>query len=140
MGLLKEIPMCLGFTMARWEASQYQNKHHFRYGDLNYAEELYVDEDDDQITVLLNTALWPIRYFIRVKYDKYRTYKSKRWIIELMEFVDKKDREPGEHAYRVFYSLPQRYETPLAAHRAAMDHMWLKEKKQTWYVPPQTGR
>jgi hypothetical protein len=140
MGLLIPVPEHLGFVMARWEPSQYQNKHHNRYGDLNYSEYIYTDEDTDQLYVHLNTAHWPIERFIRVRYDKYRPYKSRRWIIELLEFVEKKDRKPGGKHYRVFYSLPQRYETPLAAHRAAMDHMWLKEKIYVWYVPPQIGR
>lgn len=110
--------------------------------DMVYYEETYVDESDKQLHVVKGIALHGIEYYIRINYDSKRKFKSGRWTVQLMEYVHPKDRKPNDDPYRCWKELEGRHNTPLAAHRAAMDHIRFKEMSPKlacgpWYMPPQ---
>lgn len=148
MGILRDLPEET-FVMGRMELKDvFQTSSgitHHEY-EMVYYDDISIEEDSNQIYIGAPAALFPVNYYIMVNYDKTRKYKSGRWTIQLMEFIEPKDRDSDKNTYyRCFNELPERYNTPLAAHRAALDYIRLKENRRKpnmgalmpWYVPPQ---
>jgi hypothetical protein len=148
MGMLTALPEET-FVMGRMELSDSfmtaDGSTYHEY-EMVYYDDLTVDEDTNQIYVGVPAAMFPVHFYIRIKYDRLRKFKSGRWTIQLMEFIEPKDRGSDKNTYyKCFRELPGRYNTPLAAHRAALDHIRFKENRKfpkvgalmPWYVPPQ---